>query len=76
MLSNLCTVYVFQDKYGNHVTKGMNGQVVIEIESATPDDKDLPVIAGSSKQKPSTATLAGGSCVIQVCVKIIMYGIS
>ncbi|KAL4217928.1 inactivation of X chromosome by DNA methylation [Mactra antiquata] len=50
------------DKYGNHVTKGMNGSVLLEIESKIPD-KELPVFNG--KQKNTTLTLAGGTCTIQ-----------
>ncbi|XP_053383340.1 structural maintenance of chromosomes flexible hinge domain-containing protein 1-like isoform X2 [Mercenaria mercenaria] len=53
-----------RDKYDNHVTKGMNGSIVLEIASAT-GEKELPVFAGAAKNKTISATLAGGTSFIQ-----------
>ncbi|XP_060561375.1 structural maintenance of chromosomes flexible hinge domain-containing protein 1-like [Ruditapes philippinarum] len=53
-----------RDKYKNHVTKGMNGAIVLEIASAT-GEKELPVFNNSAKNSTISVTLAGGTSFIQ-----------
>ena len=64
--------FSFQDKYNNHVTKGMNGAIVLEIVSAT-GEKELPVFNNAAKNKTISVTLAGGTSFIQVNIFFIIF---
>ncbi|WAR15910.1 SMHD1-like protein [Mya arenaria] len=55
-----------RDKFNNHVTRGMNGCVNVQVSCPT-DEKELPMLHGtSSKSRVLQFTLAGGSCTIQM----------
>ena len=58
---------MFQDKYENHVTRGMNGQVSIEINNPG-KEKEVPTFVGGVST--INAALAGGSCLLQASTNL------